>query len=188
MAVGNTGNLVFASGQLCYAPLNLLNPNTFPFGGTPLGLVKNVVVQVSRKTVPIREEPFGPMPFDAIDLGETWVMTGSFRTYDEDVVSQVFASVVTGAGTGTKGVFYPNANTFRTGGLLSARGIKLLLAPDDVENQRFFYGYNAVPLTDEDAKMPFQRGEEWVVPFKFIFLPDASNRTVAYQMREDITL
>jgi hypothetical protein len=186
MAAETPLDLVFAGAKLSTAPTNILTPNTYPWGGTALGLVKNVVVKAGRRVSTFREEPYGPMPYDGIDLGEAWVMTGSFRTYDPDVISLVFASTGTGASTGSKQIVYPNGNTYRTGGLLSALGVKLLLTPDDFERQRFFYAYNAVPLTAEDGDMPFQRGEEWVVPFRFLCLPNGSNKTVAYGLREDL--
>lgn len=186
MASNDTGSLVFAGASISINPTDLLNGSAPAWGGTALSLAKNVVVKISRKVKFIREEPFGPMPFTGIDLGESVAVVGGFRTYDPDVVQKVFASTGTGASTGARQIVYPNGNTYRTGGLISDLGIKLLITPDDVDNQRFFYLYNAVPLLEEDAQLPFQRDEEWVIPFRFIGLPDASNRTYAYGFREDL--
>lgn len=186
MADGDPGRLVYAGAQLSLTPTDLFHASGYPWNGTALGLVKNVVIRCGRRSTPIREEPFGPMPLTGIDLGEAWVMTGQFRSWDLDAIQKVFASTVAGASTGLRGVQYPNGNTYRTGGLLSDLGVKLLLTPDDFEQNRFWYAYNAVFLGEEDGTMPFQRGEEWILPFKVICLPDASNRTVAWHLREDL--
>lgn len=187
MATSDPGKLVFAGAQLCAVPTDLFSSSGFPWGGTALGLAKNVVIRIGRKVSPIREEAFGPMPLTGIDLGEAPVIVGSFRTFDPDAIQKVFASTAAGASTGVRGVQYPNGNTYRTGGLISDLGFKLLISPDDFESQRFFYAYNAVPLTDEDGGLPFQRGEELLTPFRFICLPDASNRTYAWHLREDLS-
>lgn len=180
MATADVGGLIFSGGTLSANPSSL--SGTPPFG-TSLGNVKNIVVKSGRKTTMIREEPFGPMPLTGIDLGEAWVMAGSFRGTDKDAFAKAFANVTGGA---SGGVLYPNGNSFRTGGLLSNRGFRLLLTPDDYENQWFFYGWNAVMLTEEDGSFPFQRSEELIIPFKVIFLPDASNRTVAWLPKSEL--
>lgn len=190
MALGDTGNLVFASGQLCTTSgsFTLTVGGTFPWGGTALALVKNVVALPVRKWVPLRDEPIGGshIPLDGIDLGEAWVVRGSFRTFDPDVVKNVFASTAAGSSTGLTGIQFPNANTYRTGTLASSRAGKFMFSPDDVENQRFLYLYNAFPIVPEGGELPYQRGEEWVVPFELIALPDGSNNSVASHLLQDL--
>jgi hypothetical protein len=194
VATGNADNIVFSGAWLSLvtaasatAALLLSPSGVYPWGGTALAMAKNVVAKVGRRTTRIREESLGPMPFTGIDLGEAMVLTGSFRTFDDDVVNTIFASLGTGSYTGGKIIAYPAGNNYRTGGLISDLGVKLLLTPDDTNTGRFLYLYNAVPLTSEDADLVFQRNEEWVIPFKFIALPDASNRTYAYGLREDLS-
>lgn len=186
MANGTAGDFVFAGAQLSLTPSSIILPSTYPWGGTALAPCKNVVVKAGRKWKAISEEAFGPMPLTGIDLGETWSVAGTFRTYDEDVIQKVFLSTITGASTGKVTVAYPNGNTYRTGGLMSNRGQKILITPDDIENNRFFYIYNGVFMYDENESMPFQRDEEWILPFRILCLPDANNKTVAFGMREDL--
>jgi hypothetical protein len=151
-------------------------------------MAKNVAWKIGRRWTIIREESLGPAAFTGIDLGESPVLVGDFRTYDADAAQRIFATTMAGGSTGVRGVFYPGTVPYRTGGLISDLGVKLLLTPDDVENQRFLCAYNAVPLTDEDSSVPFQRGDEWVIPFRFVFLPDGSGRVYSYHLRQDLEI
>lgn len=184
MATGDAGGILFTGGTLIASPTNIVTGASPAWGGTVLGLVKNVVAKTGRKVSIIREESLGPAPFNGVDLGEAWSLVGSFRGYDQDAVRKVFASTATGTATSNYQIQYPNG--FKAGGLLSNLGFPLMLQPDDYERGRWLYLYNAIPITTEEGELPFQRGEEWIIPFKFIAIPDGSGRVMAYGLREDL--
>lgn len=183
MGTADLGSILRVPGRLSFNG-NSLN-TAWPHGGTGLGLVDQIVLQVNRKVVWIKDEGYGAM-VEGLDLGDHLVVLAELRGFDTDAVEKLFPATRTGATSGKKGVFYPGT-TFRPGTKLSSAAVKLIFTPDDEFNHRFLVVRNAIPLVRESAELQQELSSELTFPVAFHATIDGTE-AYAWELKEDITL
>lgn len=187
MALRDLSLTLKVPGRLVANPADLTV--AFPYSGTELGTVRDIVVRPGRAFELIPEEAFGPEPIDALDLGESWVLTVGLRSLDPDALAKAFAATSTGPTSGKADVAYPGG-TFRAGTLRSSSAIKLLFVPEDVNRHPMVYFPKALPLIDATAEIQLSLASEVVLAAQFIAVRDDSTppRTALVRRKEDLTL
>jgi len=189
MASENFQGLVFSTGRLVKSPTAGGAPaGSFPYGGTALGLARDVMVSPSQMSYEVRAEEWGQTVVEVLDLGRTWVVGCFFRGADDDVVRTLFPGMATLGGVSGKYGIVDRTNTPNRGRLLSSSAVPLLFVPDDVRRHNMVYLPAAVPLVEESAELALKLGEEFGYPALFMALPSAAGITFRMQLHEDISL
>ena len=158
----------FSGGRLIATPLNTTAPES-DCGGTQLGTIQNVRVQITEKHEPITAEEWGSATIDGTVLDHEIFMTVVGTGWDEDFVSTVLYGGSTGSGTPV--LSYPN----NVGGLCSAKGVKLLWLPNDDAEDPAFIAYNAIPWS-LPKPVYFSGRRPAVVTATFLCTRDGTNR------------
>ena len=70
----------------------------------------------------------------------------------------------------------------------SADSFKLMFCPDAEDHQPFLIFYNAMPLVQEAAEIQLTLTADLEIAVAFHAAPDATYRTYAWGLREDLTL
>jgi hypothetical protein len=183
----DVGQYLRVPGRLVVNPTNMSSAAP-TYGGTDLGLVRDVAIHPGRGWEVVRDESFGVEANDVLDLGESWSLVAVMRNLTDPVFSTFFPAVATGAVTGKKMVDYPGSTPFRPGTLRSGSAVKLLFVPDDTERHRFVYFPKALPLVEEAAEIASRLDRELGVPVVFLAIRDASNRACRWALRQDVVL
>lgn len=186
MAVENLQNVTFLSGRLVSNPTTLVG--SFPFGGTALGLARDIVVMPTTLSYQVKAEEFGNVTVDVVDGGRSWVLGANLRGYDTDALVTVFPGTNTGSSSGLFGIRETSTGAGRGGRLHSADSIVLLHVPDDTDRHRATLLYRAVPLVDEAAELNLQLANEFMIAVMFIAIPDTSGNVFAHELLEDMSL
>ena len=181
MASEDLTSVIFNSGRLVKNPTNLAL--AYPYGGTELGLARDVVVVPSQLKVELTAEEFGRITVDVVDVGRSWVLGCNLRGWDNDAINTIFPGVVS-SGAGIKDTLTAQ----RGGALLSSRSCKLLFVPDDTTNHRMVYLYRALPLVDESAELALQLANEHLIPCIFMAIPDTSGRIYSQELLSALVL
>src|SRR3990167_1331591 len=121
-------------GRLVKAPTNVAIGQSFPYGGTSLGLTDTGVLlsRVSNfKT--ITAEEYGQEPVRVIYTGEEMTVRVDFLQWSDDVMNAMFNGfTVTGGTSGEKNVEFPGDGTsMYVGKDITDNSFPLLFAPED---------------------------------------------------------
>lgn len=182
MAQSNINALLRVPGRLCLAPSNM--SGSFPFGGTDLGLVADVVVVPGQVTKELREEGLGVVTKHGIGLGEAVKIRLAVRSLEQGHGSHFFVAA-TGDVTGEESIIHnPVANP--PGGVVAT--VSLMFCPFD-ETQDFVWLPAAAPHVDEAAELAKSIRREGFFFAVFDATPRASDGLAAIHARkEDLVL
>lgn len=188
MATADLNQCLQVPGRLVINPSDL--SAAYPYGGTDLGAVHNIVARRTSGTFDVTASEYGGAVVESIQGGENWVLGAYLRQYDNDAISTVFPNTATGTSTKRPGVkhWLDAASPVRPGALGSARSVKLLFAPYDVDRCRAVYFYRALPRVEETWEMSLSVDTRVEVPVLFVAIPDASLRCVVNDFLREITL
>lgn len=173
-------------GKLVKTPTNL--STVFPYGGTELGVVRDMAFQIGHKIdVPEAEEFKAPAAI--LNGGETPVFACVLRSWDNDMISTVWHNIQTSTYSqiGMIGKV-SGSGIVRAGANMTDRGIKLLFAPQADDRHPSILLYNAVPLLSEAAELQLSIGREMGLALMFRAMPDSTGRTFAVDQRSNLTL
>ena len=186
MAIGSTTNIIRGPIQLCKAPTDL--SLSFPHGGTALGLSnKDIVLVPTVARERIQAEEFGSEIVDEVYLGETWVLTGILREWDDDLISDIFLNTKVGSVTGKRVIEFPG--TRKAGRFRSQDAIKLCASPlREPTNNPMVIFYNAIPMIEETAAFNFQLKSNLEFGFVFLALRDTQGRSIQIGFKDDLSL
>tara|TARA_R110000824_G_scaffold89186_1_gene218907 strand:+ start:1385 stop:1939 length:555 start_codon:yes stop_codon:yes gene_type:complete len=184
MGVADSGKVLRVGGRLCINPTNLAT--AFPHGGTALGMISEAVFQPGLKRYEVTAEEYGGEPIDLVITSETVVFGCLLRGMDSDAWSTSFEDTTTGSSSGEKVVEYPGAT--RAGTLASARSVKLLYSPDDIQNDPAILMYSACPILSETAELALAISQEMVVRVVFQGIRDTSGNVYQIGLLEDLTV
>jgi hypothetical protein len=184
MATEDLGRLLRVPGKLVKDPSNL--GTTFPYGGTQLGAVEDVVVRPRRSSLEITGEEFGPEVLDVLNLGEAWTLGCLLRGFDADALALAFLSTAAGT-SGQKVVNYPGS--FRAGTLASASSCVLLFAPDDPLLHPAVLFRRALVRLDQSAALTKAIRDEGVLALiANAIRPADGDNAVSWGLLEDLSL
>lgn len=175
-------------GQLIVGPT--LTTGGIPFGGTRLGLVRNVVLRMKEGRVEITAEELGVEVVDYVLTGADYQIAFALRGWDADAWSTVFPNTTLGALGGQTGVVAPGP--VEPGRLGSSRAVKLLFAPDDTARHPAVYFPAAIPLAAETQEVALSKAKpsEYLIMAAFRATRDGhgTGRQAQIQLIEDLTL
>lgn len=186
MAAPSPRNILKIPGKLVAGPTNL--SAAYPFGGTELGVVRDLVMNFGVSVdFPMAEE--FKTPIAAILKEENPVFACVLRSWDDAMLSRVFHNTRT-SDYGEVGVLgrVGSAATKRAGTNLATRAISLLFSPHAVDQHRAILMYQAVPMPAETAELQLSIGREFGLALMFRCLPDQLGRMYDVDLRENMTL
>lgn len=175
MATRSVRNVIRAPGKLIKDPTNLSAAD--PYGGTELGVVRNLVFRPGHETEESLGEEFGRVVAATL-VAERAVFACVLRSWDNDMLAAVFPNTA----APTKGRFRlvhgrASGGSFnRAGYALDSLAFKLLFVPFAVEEHPALIMYNAVPMVDESAEIQMSIGAEYGLALMFKATPDATGR------------
>ena len=173
-------------GELIVGPT--VTTGGLPFGGTRLGLVRDVKLRVLEGRVNITAEELGVEVVDYVLTGSDYRLAFALRGWDADAWGQVFPNTTLGALGGQTGVVAPGP--VEPGRLGSSRAVQLLFAPDDTARHPAVYFPAAIPLAAESQEVSVTRQNEFLVLAAFHATRDGhgTGRLAQVQLIEDLTL
>lgn len=186
MATANVLNIRRIHARLVADPTNL--STAFPYGGTALGLAKEMHFRPKVRSRPITAEELGRQTIDVLYAGESATFAAVLRDYDDDALAAIWQQTETGSTGRTSLLLKPKTGSPRAGSLGSARSIKLLVAPTDEERDPFLILYRAIPLVEDSADLSFAIKDELGIGVVFFGIPDSSDRVYAVARKEDLSL
>lgn len=161
----------------------------FPYGGTELGAVDEVVLRVRQNVVLVHAEEFRE-DVEGIVTSQQWELDCNLRAAlaDDDVKTLLFLNTDTGASSGEEILVLPGAATQLPGAaLLSASGFELAFIPDDTTNHYVIQMHRALPVIRQDAEITFGADGDAVLPVRFVAIRSASDAQITIAKKEDVT-
>jgi len=188
MATADIHTVLQVPGRLVINPTNL--SAAYPYGGTELGAVHQIAARRVAATYDIAAMEYGGAIVEAVQGGENWAVGAYLRQFDNDAIAAVFPNTSTGTTTKRVGVkHWMNAGSpVRPGSLLSARSVKLLFVPYDVDRHRAVYLYRALPRVEEVWEMALAVDSRVEVPVLFVGIPDSNGKVAVVDYLREITL
>jgi hypothetical protein len=184
MASAESGKVIRLGGRLCSGPTDL--SLAFPHGGTALGMISEAIFQPNLQRAQITAEEFGGETVDVVVMAETVILGCLLRGVDSDAWTTVWEDTTAGSSSGEPVVDYPGST--RAGTLGSARAVKILYSPDDLQNDPAILLYSAIPILDETAELALSISQEMVVRVVFQGIRDGSGNVYQIGRLEDLTV
>lgn len=184
MALASANNILRVPGRLIAAPTDLTIAS--PFGGTELGMASDIIFRPNQLRAEIRAEEYGAEIVDHVKTGQSPQLGMFIRGFDTDMIQELFEGSSESTKTGETLVDYPTDAA--PGTLGTAKGIKLLYAPDNIEDHPGLLLYNAYALLEEVSEIRFSRKTEFGLPVLFYGVRDATNRVYQLGLMEDLVL
>lgn len=185
MATPATRHVRKIPGRLIKDPTNLSAAS--PYGGTVLGLVRQIYFRPRSTHRPIEAEEWGNLVVDVVHGGVSCVMACVLRGYDNDALTSIFLDTATGTPSREKVVRF-RADNGRAGTLLSAKSMKLLFEPEAPIRHRAIIIREAVPVVMDDTEMALDMTEELGIPVMWYGAPDSSGRVAEIARIGDLSL
>ena len=159
-------------GRLVWGTTDLTG--TFPFGGTELGFVGNIVVQ-PREPIQNITDPTTGRVLDSVSAGESVLLSCRIRDADDTAIEETFLNTVEGPVTQRRRIDIGGSNG--AGFLYSTRADTLTFVPDAVVNgnddiHRMVHFYRAVPRQQDSFETLLRMGSKAEMPIEFQALPD----------------
>lgn len=184
MAAGLAVRTVRASGRLVIDPDDL--SAAFPHGGTEVGRTRGIVIQSHGEPYLIESEGLGRAS-DMLEPSKRHTFACMLRGWDDDAIDLLLNDGDTvGSVSGHRVYSVPGSQT--PGGTALGRAKILLYVPDDLVNVPAVLVYSGIPLWAPGEEIPFQRGEETVIPLGVECFPDSNDNTLAIGRLVDLSL
>ena len=178
-------NMLRIPGKLVKDPTDL--DAVYPYGGTELGLVHQVMFKPQAKHYPITAEEWGEQAVEVISGGTSVLFGVTLRGMDNDAYSSVWPDTAAGDPSGDKVVRFRVDNS-RAGILLSTLSMVLLFVPESEMRHRAVIIRDAVPVIAEDAVLNLSPSEEIALDVIFYGRPDSSDRVAEIAYIKDLAL
>ncbi len=187
MAAGAVSKLIRGPGKLIVGPTDAFDGNTFPYGGTQVGLANGCVLVPSGIGKRIDNEGLGA-PTDLLHPPNFWVFSCFLRSWDDDAVAQFFAGNRS-AGSVTQHHVFTVPGT-RTPGQSAVDSINIVLAfvPDNLIAMDGVVIYRGVPSWSEGAEIAFQRGAEYGIPLDILCFENSNSTAIRTGRMPDLAL
>ena len=185
MAAPDPRSMIKVYGQLVKDPTDLTA--AYPYGGTQLGMVGEVLFRPQNKSQVLTAEEWGDQVWEVVDVGTSFWLACVLRGIDDDAYAAVFLDTATGDPSGKKTIRF-RVGDGRAGTLRSTKGMKLLFVPDAPLRHRALILRDALPVLAEDAEIHLSKDEEWKVRVVFHARPDSSDRVAEIGFLKDLAL
>lgn len=172
-------------GSLCIDPTDLATD--YPHGGTALGLIRDGEFRYGERARLVHAEEFGRVAVEGFRIQESPVLSAVFRTWDDDVLSNIFPDTTAGTSGGRVIRGNVSANAQR-GGNLSDLAVTLCFSPRSPDQHPFILIYSAIPVFIQTPAFGLRVGEEVGTAVGFYGIPDASGRLYQVADRGDADL
>lgn len=184
MAAPDLVGILRAPGELIASPTDLTIAT--PYGGTRLGLVRDIVVRINQVTTMVRTEEFVTEVVETIEGGRDWKLSAALRSFDRDAIQRVFPTTIVGGETQQRVV--TDGGDARTGARGSARAIPLLFAPDDAARRPAVLFHRAIPMVDAAAVLTLDLDQEAMIGVLFQAIRHGTSaRLVSWGLIRDIS-
>lgn len=187
MSTANVRNVRYIPGRLYANPTDL--STTAPFGGTALGLVRDMIFKPIVRTSTVTAEEFGSPVIEAVYAGEQALFSCVLREFDSDAISAIFPNSAAGSTTGDRIIQgRVSGSVNRPGYLLSNKQLTLLFMPRSLDHHPCILMRNAIPAVDETMEIQLSLSEEVGMAVNFYCTPDSSGRVYDIGRRADLSL
>lgn len=183
MAAPYSRNVLHLPGELIKDPTDL--SAAAPYGGTRLGMVRNLYFRPGIRHVTITAEEWGGAPVEVIYAGASPIFGVTLRELDNDALGAVFLDTATGSPSGDQ-VVHLRATTGRAGTQISE--MKLLFVPRAVLRHPSILIRAALPVVTPETEIQLSMGKEVNVPVLFYARPDSTNRVASIGKLGDLSL
>ena len=162
-----------------------------PYGGTELGLLKDVAWSLSQVYLRTRAEEFGQAVVGLGFYGEAFSLAFALRSVDNDALAKLFLNTREGAVSQNRVVFggHTTSGDKRPGTLVeTALATALLFVPDDVDGQDAVWLPRAVPRPDRLNGVPLHLDGEHLIGSTWLALPGSNGRPYEIGRLVDLTV
>ncbi len=163
----------------------------YPYGGTDLGLIKDVAYQIvtSRDELPGEEYGGGDGPpvgvFDVQYLGQAWLIAFALRGWQNEAHATLWPNTSVGTLGGRRGVL--GEGSVLPGHLRGAAAVPLLFVPEDVANHNAVFLPLAIPEVARDLTVALAHRNEHLILAGFRAIFEAT-KVPQIQLLEDMSL
>ena len=190
MAGVDPSRIQFIKGTLIASPTDLSAAS--PYGGTILGMVRDVAFHPGGESPVITAEEWGGAAVEVLQGSSEARLALFLRTLDPDAIAAGVPTSEAGESGERPWIYQPgksDADTHRPGRRLSeSHGITLCVAPRAPDRQPFLVLYRAVPTIPTGSMIRIAQNQEVGIPLVWRGLLDDAGRVFAFARREDITL
>ena len=185
MTEANAARVIRAPGRVVVSPTDL--SIAYPYGGTPIGKTRLVVLQSLVENFRVESEGLGGETSNILEGANRYVLAFFLRGWDDDAIETLFAdNYREGAVTG-HAVFEAPGRILPGSSALS-RARVVLFVPDDVDAAPAVLVYSAVPQMPGGAELKFQRTEELGAPVAQECVRNATGKIVEVGRLADLEL
>ncbi len=156
------------------------------FGGTVLGVLRNVEARWQIRGRNIAAEEYGGAVHEQIYIGESLVLAAILRNFDSTGISTIFPNTSAGTTSGARVVAQDFSQSGSRAAIRTAH--KLLFVPVAVETMPLVYLPAARVLPDATAKMALGLEEEVGIGIVWQASPSDAGLCYRIALREDLTL
>lgn len=177
MATSDPLSALEVPGRLVKGPTDLTG--SYPYGGTELGLLRDVwweLVDVYQRHT---AEEFGARVVGDLWSGEAFSLAFALRSLDDDALAAVWPNTRVGEVSQHRVLYGPGP---RRPGMLTetAKAAALLFVPDDVQNHDAVLLPRALPRRDRLSRVPLYLGGEQLLGSTWLAIPGANG--LAYEI------
>lgn len=184
MAAGSAAQLLRVPGRMVIDPTDL--SVVYPYGGTEIGLVRQVVVQPLGTGLRVTSEPLGDAT-DVLEADTRHVVACFVRGWNDDALRLLFPDQYD-AGAISGHAVYTVPNRVRPGSSTLSRARRFLYVPDDVVRAPALLVDRGLPDWSPGAELAFQRGAELGLPLAVECIRTAAGRILSIGRLADLTL
>lgn len=185
MATSNVRNVLRLPGELIKDPTDL--STTAPYGGTRLGLVRNLYFRPGLEHHAVTAEEWGNAVVDVVHGGSAPIFGVTLREVDNDAISALFLDSAAGSVSGDQVISF-RADNGRAGTLVSTKEMKLLFVPKSVLRHPSLLIRAALPVVSSETEIALRMGTEVGIPVLFYARPDSSDRLAVMGKLKDLSL
>lgn len=157
-----------------------------PYGGTYLGMTRNIIVLIGYESHAIPDEATGGRPIDYTQGREYAYLTCFLRGFDDDAIRTFFPNTSTGPVSGAAVIDGSVNGADRAGPLQSARAFKLLFEPTSPLHHEAVLFYNAIPRAIETGELALALNSEIGISVAVEGAPNVSGKTKKICKIEDM--
>jgi len=173
MASGDVARTIRAPGRLVINPTQAFDGGTFPYGGTEIGNVNQMMLLPLGTGFRVEYEALGEAG-DVLEAGNEYIVSCFLHGWDDDAVALALtAGAEVGAVSG-HGVYYEPGSATPGASAYEARKRVVAYIPDDPIHVPGILLYAAIPDWDASAELAFQRNAVLGIPLAFDCLRDAA--------------
>jgi hypothetical protein len=182
-------NAMDVPGRLAFGCTDLTA--AWPHGGTGLGFMGTVFVDLDSPVYPVRAMEYGGEIVDEIAQGGNVMIRAVLRDDDPHAIEQAALNSAEGTVTQMRGIEHPGSNA--AGYFYSTRGTVVVFTPESVidgndDQHDMVVFFNALPRLQEAASIAMHARAERQYPIAFRGIRDSSGRIYQIKRRADLSL